>query len=64
MARFFKARLAKSGIQLKLSCQFVCEYGAAEPPKCLNYNVENETNSPSFSPFKLVLVAGPDIEIG
>ena len=32
-------------------------------PKRLNYDVKNKMNGPSFSPFKLFLVAGSDIEM-
>ena len=32
-------------------------------PKRLNYNVDNKTNGPLFSTFKLLLVAGSEIEV-
>ena len=57
------ARLAWSRIKSKLSCQFVCEYETESLPKCLNYNAENNSNGPSFSSFKLVQVAGSEIEM-
>ena len=50
-------------IRSKLSCQiFFSEYETDSLPKCLNYNAEYKMNGPSFSLFKLVLVAGSDIE--
>ena len=55
-----QGRVPQSPIRLisKLSCQFVCEYETDYLPKCLKYDVEIKTNGPSFSSFKLVLVAG------
>ena len=47
----------------KLSCQFVREYETDSLPKCLNYDVENKRNAPSVSSFKLVQVAGSEIEM-
>ena len=61
-SQFFKARLALSQMKAKLSCQFGCEYETDSLPKCLNYNAENKANGSRFSPFKLVLVAGSEIE--
>ena len=63
LARFFKAGLTYSQIKSKRSCQFVSEYETDSLPKCLNYNVENKTNSSSFPPFILVLVAGSEVEM-
>ena len=46
-----------------VSCQFVCEYETDSLLKRLNCNVENQTNSPGFSPFKLLLVWRSEIEM-
>ena len=62
-ARFFEALLTSSRIKSKLSCQFISEYETDSLPKCLKYNVEHKMNGPNFSPFKLVLVAGSEIEM-
>ena len=50
-------------IRSNLSCQFVPKHDTDSISKRPNYNDENKTNGPSFSLFKLVLVAGSEIEI-
>ena len=59
---FFKAQLAYSQIKSRRSCQVVSDHDMDSLPKCPNYNAENHMNSPKFSTFKLVLVAGSEIE--
>ena len=55
--------LGSERVKSKSSCQLVSEYETNSLPKGLNYNVENTTNSPCFPPFKLVLVAGSEMEM-
>ena len=63
-ARLFKALLlAYSRIKSKLSCQFGCLYETDSLPRSLNCTVEHKTTGLSFSPFKLVLVAGSKFEM-
>ena len=48
-------------IKSKLSCQLVSESDSL--PKRLHRKVENQTNGPGFSSFKLMQFAGSEIEM-